>query len=123
MSRASCKFSIGVCSFEFAPILHFATLPPTNEADLALVSLQEPVEIGKRIGLACLPREGAALQMRDALMVQIFHPSPKVFENQCNEKLSANPGGVGSQLKQHRCAGPSPGDFNQLELGGRSAIV
>ena len=78
------------------------------------MSLQEPVEIGKRIGLACLPREGAALQMRDALMVQIFHSSQKVFEKQCNEKLSVNPGGVGSQLKQHRCAGPSSGDFNQL---------
>ena len=43
--------------------------PLTNEADLALVGLQQPVQFGKGVGLACLPREGAALQMRDALMV------------------------------------------------------
>jgi len=50
-------------------LLHPDFDPLTNEADLALVGLQEPVQFGKRVGLACLPREGAALQMRDALMV------------------------------------------------------
>ena len=42
----------------------------TNEANLALITLQQPVQTGKTVGLACLPREGAALQMREALMVQ-----------------------------------------------------
>ena len=51
-------------------LLHPDFDPITNDADLALVSLQQPVQIGNRVGLVCLPREGAALQMRDALMVE-----------------------------------------------------
>ena len=53
--------------------------PLTNDANLALVRLQQPVQFGKRVGLACLPREGAALQMRDALMVQTFHIKKKNY--------------------------------------------
>ena len=54
-------------------LLHPDFDPLTNEANLALIHLQQPVQTGKRVGLACLPRDGAALQMREALMVQNFH--------------------------------------------------
>ena len=97
----SCKFGnrdkICYHNLLYVKNWHFATHPPTNEADLALVSLQEPVEIGKRIGLACLPREGAALQMRDALMVKIFHSSQKIFENKWKINSKSRWGGVSTQ--------------------------
>ena len=60
-------------------LLHPDFDPLTNDANLALVTLQQPVQIGKRVGLACLPREGAALQMREALMVQTSHSRPVLF--------------------------------------------
>ena len=68
--------------------------PLTNEADLALVGLQQPVQFGKRVGLACLPREGAALQMRDALMVQTLEKYLKTF---FLRKIFIS-GGLGSEL-------------------------
>ena len=72
--------------------------PLTNEADLALVGLQEPVQFGKRVGLACLPREGAALQMRDALMVQTQNQSKNNLKTFYSVRHT-NSGGLGSELK------------------------
>jgi hypothetical protein len=44
--------------------------PLTSSADLALVTLQAGLDLGETLGLLCLPAPGAAVELREAVMVR-----------------------------------------------------